>query len=169
MASLVQELIQLLEEETGCYNLLRDMADNKKDVIIQGDLPSLQDMTQREQEMAGLLLRLEKKRMAIIEDIAVVTNQDKEAMTVKHLITLLDGQPEQQALEAVSEKLIEAVTPLKEANKTNEMLLKQSLDYVDFTMNAIQSTREPVATNNYHKKGYNAGSYGAQSLFDSKQ
>jgi len=169
MASLVQDLIRILEEETGCYKLLREMADNKKDVIIKGDLPSLQDMTQREQEMAGLLLRLEKKRTAIIEDIATVTNQSKEEMTVSRLIDLLDGQPEQKKLEQVGQDLVSEVVPLQEANQTNEMLLKQSMEFVDFTMNAIQSSREPVANNNYQNKGYGASSYGGQSFFDSKQ
>lgn len=170
MASLIMDLIQVLEEETGCYELLREMADNKKDVIIKGDLPSLQDMTQHEQEMAGQLLRLEKKRIALIGDIATVTNHDEEAMTVSQLIELLNGQPEQHKLRDVSQKLIDTVRPLQEANKTNEVLLKQSLEFVDFTMNAIQSSRQPIATNNYgNKQSYSSGGYGNRSLFDSKQ
>ena len=34
MASLIEDLIGVLEEETGCYNLLLEVANNKKDVII---------------------------------------------------------------------------------------------------------------------------------------
>ena len=169
MASLVKDLIKILEEETGCYKLLHEMADNKKDVIINGDLPSLQETTGREQEMAGLLLRLEKQREAITSDIALVTNHSNEAMTINKLIRLLDGQDEQAELQKVSDDLIAAVIPLQKANKTNESLLQQSLEYVDFTMNAIQSSREPVAINNYQQKGYGDGAYGSNSFFDSKQ
>ena len=169
MASLIKDLIKILEEETGCYKLLRDMADNKKDVIIKGDLPSLQGITQREQEMAGLLLRLEKNRTSIIKDIALVTNQSNEAMTVHKLIGMLEGQAEQEELKVVSEKLIAEVIPLKEANDINEGLLKQSLEFVDFTMNAIQSSRTPITTNNYQRKGYGDAPAGNRSFFDSKQ
>ena len=170
MASLIKDLIKILEEETGCYELLREMADNKKDVIIKGDLPSLQDMTQREQEMAGQLLRLEKKRIAVIEDISLVTNQDKDTLTISKLIELLKAQPEHKELQEASDRLIAAVVPLKEANKINEALIKQSLDFVDFTMNAIQSSKQPVANNNYGKsRGYGNGAFGGKSFFDSKQ
>ncbi len=170
MAGLIVELIDILEEETGCYKLLREMADNKKEVIIKGDLPSLQEMTQREQEMAGQLLRLEKKRSAVIKDIALVTNQDEKSMTVSKLIELLEGQQEQASLADISERLIAEVKPLQAANKVNEALLKQSLEYVDFTMNAIQSSKEPVATNNYGKsRSYGNVGYGNSGFFDSKQ
>jgi len=169
MASLIKDLIKVLEEETGCYQLLREMADDKKDVIINGDLPSLQKMTQREQEMAGLLLRLEKQRTAITKDIALVTNQSNESMTVHKLIAMLEGQAEQEELAAVAAKLIGEVQPLKEANEINDGLLKQSLEFVDFTMNAIQSSRAPITTNNYQRKGYGDDSAGKRSFFDSKQ
>lgn len=170
MASLVRDLIEILEEETGCYKLLLTMADNKKDVIINGDMPSLQALTKDEQEMAGLLLRLEKNRAKLIEDIALVTNQSNEAMTVHKLIELLEGQEEQIELKEVSQALIDVVLPLQAANRQNDELLKQSLEFVDFTMNAIQSSRQPVVTNNYQSKGQAYGSFASgQSLFDSKQ
>ncbi len=170
MASLVRDLIEILEEETGCYKLLLTMADNKKDVIINGDMPSLQALTKDEQEMAGLLLRLEKNRAKLIEDIALVTNQSNEAMTVHKLIELLEGQEEQIELKEVSQALIDVVMPLQAANRQNDELLKQSLEFVDFTMNAIQSSRQPVVTNNYQSKGQAYGSFASgQSLFDSKQ
>ncbi|PKM67409.1 MAG: hypothetical protein CVU95_06775 [Firmicutes bacterium HGW-Firmicutes-2] len=50
MASLIEDLIGVLEEETGCYNLLLEVANNKKDVIINGDLPGLQELTKQEQD-----------------------------------------------------------------------------------------------------------------------
>lgn len=169
MASLIKDLIKILEEETGCYKLLREMADNKKDVIINGELPSLQAITQREQEMAGLLLSLEKKRISVTKDIALVTNQSNEAITVHKLIALLQGQDEQEELSRVSDALIAEIKPLKKANEVNEGLLKQSLEFVDFTMNAIQSSREPVMSNNYQHQGYGKTSVGSRSLFDSRQ
>ncbi len=68
----------------GTFNEVAAPLINKKDVIINGDLPSLQETTGREQEMAGLLLRLEKQREAITSDIALVTNHSNEAMTINN-------------------------------------------------------------------------------------
>lgn len=170
MASLVEELINVLEEETGCYRLLLDMADNKKDVIIKGDLPSLQEMTQEEQELAGLLLRLDKKREVIIQDICLVTNKEAKEMTVTKLVGMLAGQPAEQAkLKDVVEALSAVIHPLNTANKLNQQLLEQSLEFVDFTMNAIQSSSEPITSNAYQSKGKAYGNVSSRNFFDAKQ
>ena len=172
MASLIENLIEVLVEQTGCYETLLEMADNKKDVIIKGDLPSLQVLTKEEQEMAGLLLRLEKKRKSLIEDISMVTNQDAASMTVTKLIDLLQGQGEQQKLIEARARLLEVVEPLQVLNKQNEALIKQSRDYVEFTMNAIQSAREPITAPSYPKRAGTRGTYGNMqkaTYFDAKQ
>ncbi len=173
MASLVEDLMTVLEEETGCYQLLLEMANNKKDVIINGDLPSLQEMTKQEQELAGLLLRLEKKREEIIKDICLVTNKNPEEITMTKLVGYLAGQDaEQKKLATVVEGLTKVVLPLGQANKTNQQLLEQSLEFVDFTMNALQSSREPVNNSTYQAKGkgYGVASQGkGKNFFDAKQ
>nr|MDA3847545.1 flagellar export chaperone FlgN [Vallitaleaceae bacterium] len=92
MASLIENLIEVLEAETGCYQQLHDMADNKKDVIISGDVPSLQEITKVEQALAGHILRLEKKRQENLDDICIVTNKKKEDMTVAGIGDILKGE-----------------------------------------------------------------------------
>lgn len=170
VASLIEELIEVLEEETGCYELLLEMANNKKDVIIEGELPSLQEMTKQEQELAGLLLRLEKKRSNIVDDICLVTNKDSKDMTVSKLIKLLDGQKEEQnRLIEVTNRLVKNVEALRGINKSNNQLLKQSLDFIDFTLNAIQSSREPITNSGYQKKGEMYRSTSENNFFDAKQ
>jgi flagellar biosynthesis/type III secretory pathway chaperone len=170
MASLVEELIQLLEEETGCYTLLLEMADNKKDVIINGDLPGLQKLTKQEQELAGLLLRLEKKRSTLLDDICLVTNRKPEDMTVSKLIEMLQGQKDEQSrLTNAVEALTTVVIPLKEANQLNQQLIEQSLEFVDFTMNALQSSKEPITSNSYKPSGKAYGQAQSTNFFDAKQ
>ena len=170
MASLIEDLIGILEEETGCYKLLLEVANNKKDVIINGDLPGLQELTKQEQELAGLLLRLEKKRISIIEDICLVTNKVPGEMTVAKLIELLEGQKEEQGkLLTAAQQLTEVIVPLREMNKMNEQLIGQSLEFVEFTMNAIQSIKEPITSTSYKPKGKGYQQGNSTNFFDAKQ
>ena len=170
MASLIEDLIGILEEETGCYKLLLEVANNKKDVIINGDLPGLQELTKQEQELAGLLLRLEKKRISIIEDICLVTNKVPGEMTVAKLIELLEGQKEEQGkLLTAAQQLTEVIEPLREMNKMNEQLIGQSLEFVEFTMNAIQSIKEPITSTSYKPKGKGYQQGNSTNFFDAKQ
>jgi len=169
MASLIEELINVLEETTGCYEDLLHVANNKKDVIIKGDVPSLQTLTDQEQGVAGRLLRLEKKRLDIINDVCLVTNKDPKTMTISTLIDMLMGQSEQEKLKEVSAKMIEAVEEMKKVNDTNKLLIEESLEYVSFTMNAIQSAQAAPQGNAYQKKGnlYDGGN--GMNFFDAKQ
>jgi flagellar biosynthesis/type III secretory pathway chaperone len=146
------------------------MADNKKDVIIQGDVPSLQKVTDDEQTVAGRLLRLEKKRMAVMEDICLVTNKKVEELTVSGLIDMMASQPtEQQRLKKVSDELIEDVQAVKQINDLNKELIQQSLDFVDFTVNAINSSNQMPTGNQYQNKGGYSNHHGSRTFFDAKQ
>ena len=168
LASLIQELMNILEEETGCYQTLLDMADNKRDVIIQGDVPSLQEITKKEQELAGFLLRLEKKRQENVMDICQVTNRKPEDMTIQKLIDLLKGNEKNQ-LKETQEELLSVVEQLKSKNELNKKLIAQSLELLDFTMNAVQSMRSAPTSNNYQSRGTNYHDYQGKNFFDAKQ
>lgn len=168
MASLIETMIEVLEAETGCYQKLLDMADNKKDVIISGDVPSLQEITKEEQQLAGHILRLEKKRQENLKDICLVTNKKAEDMTVSGICNILKGE-EKSKLQGVADELETVLVTLKQKNKMNKELLEQSLEYIDYTMNAVQSMRSMPVGNNYQRQGNSYGGYEARNFFDAKQ
>ena len=170
MASIIEELIEVLEDTTGCYKTLLQMANNKTDVIIKGDVPSLQTLTEEEQSVAGRLLRLEKKRIELIEDICLVTNKKSKDITISGLIELLPADKlEHNTLSEVSEELIVVVEKVKKANDINQQLLQESLDFVSFTMNAIQSVSSSNPGNSYEKKGQRYEGQADNNFFDAKQ
>lgn len=168
MASLINELICILEDETGCYQRLLDMADNKKDVIIRGDVPSLQEITKIEQELAGHILRLEKKRKQNLEDMCLVLGKKTEEMTISKLIDVLKGE-EKERLKIISEALLEAIQTLQIHNNTNRELIEQSLEFVNFTFNAVQSSINTPVNNSYQAKGNRYSEQQGRNFFDAKQ
>jgi hypothetical protein len=170
LASLIEELINIIEEETGCYKTFLELANNKKDVIINGDLPGLQEITMKEQEVAGQLLRLERKRNTNLEDICLVTNSKLDDFTISSLIQLLSNQAdEKNKLEKASKELQNILEEVKLINETNRKLTEQSLECIEFTMNAIQSTNSKNISNSYETKGKLTNNYEGQNFFDAKQ
>lgn len=170
MANLIEELIDVLQETTGCYEKLLSMANNKKDVIINGDVPSLQTITDDEQIVAGRLLRLEKKRVSIIDDIALVTNNNKHTLTITRLIDMLAKQEkEQKQLIDISQKMMTILEDVKKTNELNQLLLNESIEYINYTMNAIKSANDVPSGSNYQKEGNLYESKGSINFFDAKQ
>ncbi len=161
MASLIDELIGVLEEECGVYQRLIPIAEEKTRVIVRNDLSSLQAITAQEQEAVTSVANLERKREQIMVNIRTVINRKAEELTLRNLIALLGKQPkEQKALSVLHDNLKATIQRLVEINNQNTSLIKQSLEMIEFNMNFIQSTRMSPGNNTYTKGAcYDIASY----------
>ena len=105
MAGLINELIDVLTEEISCYEELLKISKGKTDIIVEGDVVSLQNLTSHEQEIVGKTIKLEKKREEIIEDIALVLNENKDTLTISKLLDKLkDTVQESKKLREIQQK-----------------------------------------------------------------
>lgn len=169
MASLIEDLIESLHEEKQCYEELLVIGQEKTKVIIEGDASTLVELTKKEQEFVSRVIGLDKKRTGIIEDIALVTNKDANQLTISHLAELLVNEKEEhEQLVTLKDNIKEVVEAFKTVNDRNKILLQESLDYIDFTMNAIQSVNA-IANANYQSEGNTYNHADSKRLFDAKQ
>lgn len=171
MASLMDELIAVMEQEAICYENYLKTANNKKEVIIKGDVPGLQQITQEEEIVAGQLFRLEKKRQAVVNDICMVTNRDAKNFTVSALVRDLAARPEEsERLKIVADRLSEALEACRQINDTNKMLIEQSLEFLEFTINAFSGLAATGSSPTYMKNPGSGKEPGTgHSIFDAKQ
>lgn len=169
MASLIDNLIAIMDEEAICYENYLEIANNKKDVIIKGNMPSLQQITQEEEIVAGQLFRLEKKRKDIIEDICTVTNRKIDNFRIRELVGDLKTRPEEaEKLQQTAERLTAVLEKCNQANQLNKMLIEQSLEFLEFSINALSGLTQAHNTSTYKRKGESYNGKEA-SRFDTKQ
>ena len=172
MASLMENLLEVLDQESTEYEGLVELSQKKTPLIVSGDLESLQKITDDEQIIVSRLHNLEKKREEVTADIANVLNRDVETLKLINLIDMLSGRPEEQArLAEVHDRLRNAVHALQRTNEQNKELLNNALEVVEFEMNLVQAMKAAPETANYTKGAYNAGdTMGVVSGgFDAKQ
>ena len=172
MASLMENLIEVLGQEGIEYEGLLDLSLKKTPFIVSGDLENLQKITDDEQIVVSRVHNLEKKRIEITADIANVLNKDVNTLKLANLIEMLAGRPEEQAkLAAAHDRLRSAVRGLQRVNEQNKELLDEALDVVEYEMNLLQSMKAAPATANYTRGAYNAGDTmgPGSSGFDAKQ
>ena len=172
MASLMENLIDVLTKECSEYEELLELSQKKTPIIVKGDLEQLQKITDEEQVVVSRISNLEKKRIEVTADIANVLNRDVTILKLSNLIEMFSTRPEEQRiLSEIHDRLQQAVKNLKKINEQNEQLIKNALEMVDFEMNLLQATRTAPATANYNKGAYNAGdTMGViNSGFDAKQ
>lgn len=171
MASLMEDLLDVLEKECVQYEALVGTSAEKTPFIVQGDIEKIQEYTDIEQRHLDEIANLEKKRVEVIGDMANVLNRTVEEMTITNLIDMIQKQPEEQTrLRELRERLLTVTTKMKEVNEKNKLLVEQSIELVEFDMNLIRGLRQAPETNNYDRNASNIGEiYTGSTSFDAKQ
>lgn len=172
MASLMENLIDVLNRQYEEYEELLKLSEAKTDIIIKGDVPALSEMTEKEQEAVERVNLYDKKREEIMKDIANVINKDYNTLKLTNLIEMLPQRPEeQQKLTEVRDKLKDIALAMKKVNERNGILLKNSLEMVEFDLNLIREMRKAPETANYDRGAANTGDIlgTGSGLFDCKQ
>ena len=171
MASLIEELLNVLEKENSEYEILLELSKRKTPIIVQGDIVALQKITDEEQTIVGRIAKLEHKRESVTEDIANVINKDVETLKLSTLVKLLDKQPkEQQKLAVARDNLKATVNAVQSVNDQNRDLIKHAQEMVSFELNLLQAMKQAPETANYNKGAANSGEMlGVSSSFDAKQ
>nr|WP_297705607.1 flagellar protein FlgN [uncultured Butyrivibrio sp.] len=171
MASLMENLVQVLDRECTLYEQLLGLSSRKTAIIVSGDLKALAEITDEEQCVIGKIQRIEKERIIAMENIASVLNMDVNSLKLTDLITILEKRPQDQKNLAVQkDRLVGVLGNVKRVNGQNQELLISSLEMVRFEMNIIQSSRRAPQTANYSRAldttgdclGYTSGGFDAK-------
>ncbi len=170
MASLVDELVNVLREETRLYLALEECADEKTQILVQADIPALEKLTIIEQARSDELLALGNKQVQLLGDIKTVLGRTEERLTVTTLIGYLASQPQvQQMLTIARDDLMAAAKRVQDKNQQNIILLNHAIEMTEFDITLFKSMRQAPETANYNKNAYNTGALLGSSGFDAKQ
>ena len=166
----MDDLIQVLESENNEYQRLAELSKQKKQVIIDADVPSLEKIVDLEQDVASKIQNLDVRRRKVMHDMSVVLNKPEEGFTVDTILEMLSSQPkEQERLQNVKKQLKTTLAEVRKINEQNQTLLNQALEMVEFDLTLFRSMRTAPETANYNKNAYNTGDLLGSSGFDAKQ
>ena len=170
MASLMDDLVQVLESENKEYEKLAKLSKEKKQVIIDANVAALEKIVDLEQDVASKIQNLDNRRQKVMRDMSVVLNQSEQYFTIDTVIEMLSSQPkEQQRLQNVKKQLKTTLDEVRNINEQNQTLLNQALEMVEFDLTLFRSMRTAPETANYNKNAYNTGEILGGSGFDAKQ
>lgn len=168
MAGLMEQLTDILKQQAELYDRLIQTSTEKRQIIVENDIEGLQRITAVENVTVGRLQKLDKNRVSIMNEIAIVLNiRDKNYTLTDLAVIIKPNAPEEYELlagliDATREKLSE----LKKSNDQNAVLIKNSLDYIDFSVNMMRSS----SSNTYYDStGEEVGGNAGGGFFDARQ
>ena len=151
-----EELIEVLKEELKALRILKDLTYEKTDIIISNQVEILEEITKREEELINRMAIAEEQRLYLMDSWGVGINLS--------LSQVIKNVPEdKEDLIEMKEELTQILEDIKTRNNTNNELINENLQWLDFNMNLISNIQTPV-TYGKESKGRGANN----SLFDRK-
>lgn len=170
MASLIDLLIDDLNNEDTGYNKLLDLSNDKTSAIVKGDVDELQKIFLQEQKLIEELETVEQKRQEDVKEICSILRLPYEEIRVEHIVQILEKKPkEHDALEEVYLRLKRTLNQLTTVNDNNKLLLKESMDMIQFELDLARNSVMDPQTFNYGRTAYEEQGITGATGFDAKQ
>lgn len=161
------EIVRIVKEETRIYKEILLLSNEKRQVLVEGKAIELDRIVRVEQRLYSEVVELEKQRDQILREAVDAGAIGKDDIIVSRLIQQME-EAYGKAISDCSTELVDVLGEIKKINDINGELIKQSLDYIEYTVNIMSSTTQ--ATNltygNDSIDGKKAGS--KKTFFDSK-
>ena len=164
MKELTKELLQILQEEMKIYNELLRMSKGKTDIIVKGKVTELDAIVKMEQSFILQFGEWEAQRENVVDKIAKVLDIEPSDLTMSALVDRFE--PEQaKELRKYQHDLSWTLRELKELNDVNSKLVKNSLEFINFSLNLVTGVGD--TGNNYGNTGQ-VHEQKKRNLFDMK-
>jgi flagellar biosynthesis/type III secretory pathway chaperone len=138
----MERLYELLDNLIQLHKALYTLAQQKKEVLIKGDVDELVAITRKEQQLVKGITAAETARQQVVQELSAEKGFVLQEGRLAELIKLTTSAEEKQRLSSYREELIRLVTQLQQANELNQQLLNQSLSYVNTMLDLLTDTPE---------------------------
>jgi flagellar biosynthesis/type III secretory pathway chaperone len=160
----INELITVLDQENRVFDSILKISKSKTNIIVEGKVSELENVVKLEQSLVLQMGRLEDMREKLVEKLAVHLRIKPSDITISELMKYIESE-QAQKLKSFQDALCTTVNELKNSNELNAKLIKNSLVYIDFSINLFASVH--TEGNNYGSTG-TVGDTKKRTFFDVK-
>jgi flagellar biosynthesis/type III secretory pathway chaperone len=161
-------LIEVLQDMAAVNRELLQVADQKREVLIERNITELDRLVKIEAVLVKKLVKLEEDRLFQVEEYVKRSHLSFENLTFSALVETIQDEKERTELQSLIQQLTNETALLKERNALNERLIKDSLTFVNYMVD--QMTAKSKQNLNYQhptSRVQNQSSSG-RSFFDTK-
>ena len=159
----MRRMIEILEKEFEIYQEMLKISEEKTDIIVKDKVDELEEMTRREEEFVRQFIELEKERVQIVKNFAAEHGLGEKIIKIPELCEYFPEEKEE--LMGLRKEILAIVEKVKAKTELNEKLLKNSLEYINFSVGLATGTS---ASNGIYGQSGSTGKGEAKKFFDIK-
>ena len=144
MSKSIEQLVIAIEKECEIYEQYFKLAEEKKEIIIKGEVKKLDYITQKEEKLMNTMQKIDQIRNTIVGNILYEIKVES-VENISELCKYLDKDTKDKILNR-KKRLEDLLLKIKNINELNEKLIKQSLEYIDFNVNILLSSESAGST-----------------------
>jgi flagellar biosynthesis/type III secretory pathway chaperone len=134
--SAMQQLVELVQKEVETFQALLDSMESEQKALIAQDVSGIEKTVISQRELAVNAAALERARTKLVVELSQELGETASDLTLKSLIDRIEGEHSKH-LGEMRETLIAMHEKIQNANKQNALLIKQSMKYVDKSLQIL--------------------------------
>lgn len=131
------DMIEILQKQLNLYEKLLVCEEEKKPLILANEVVKLNVLTQKEKLLTAQADELETSRLLMTARHFKELGFRNRSGVLSDLIKSVNQPEEKRQLMEMHEKLTKVLTRIKQINEENQSLIKQSLDFVNFSISLM--------------------------------
>lgn len=133
----ISHIVATLEKQFKLYEQLLELEVSKKALIMQNSIVQLNSVTQKEKLLTAQAESLEQSRILMTARYFIDNGFRNRSGILSDLIKLVSNAEDKQHLMHLHETLTKVLKELKHVNDLNQQLVKQSLDFINFSIDLM--------------------------------
>ena len=129
-------LIELLDKEMATLRLMQTSLEAEQKALLNNDIQGLDEAVETQRALTQRAATQEKARIKILYQMAPMLQENPKTLTLRRLIELADP-PFAERMAKQREAMIALQEQLRKMNRQNSVLIKQSMKYVDKTLQIL--------------------------------
>ncbi len=134
MSLQVSQLIEVINKEILCLEKFLTLLTEEQKFVVENDIDSLQRSVEEQEKTIRDERKLEDERIKLTDSLAEKLKIDKTDVNISRLIELVE-ESYSTKLRELQSTLASLYAKLERQRKKNEFLIKQSMKYLDKSIN----------------------------------
>jgi flagellar biosynthesis/type III secretory pathway chaperone len=134
MMDTLAKIKQTLEKMVDVHQRLIHLAEEKREILVNGTVSSLQNVISQESTCVEKVRNLEEDRKQLVHQYFSERGISSNTFTIHDLVETLEDQVEKSSLSGCARQLIDLIGEISHLNESNQELIKMSLSYIQYSM-----------------------------------
>jgi flagellar biosynthesis/type III secretory pathway chaperone len=135
-------VLKTLEQLVETHNHLLDIMNEKRTILVDGNIDALQSILLRESSLVDEIQKLEEQRIQFVQEYFLKKDLVSTNFSLEELVQIETDESIKNKLHSLAKQLRQLIKEITILNESNQELIQTSLSYVQFTI-SMHLRKEP--------------------------